>query len=355
MRALIVKTSALGDVVQTFPVVDYLKSRQQVEHIGWVVEKRASSLVHAHPLVDTVIEIDTTLLRSLVPRFELYREYRRQRSKIREAHWDYVFDLQGNSKSSFATVSARSQVKVGYGRHTVAEWPNLLVTSERFDPPSGLSIREEYLHIVQRHFQDVQPYETAPIELRLTESQEISLALEVSRWPTFAPLWFIAVGSTWPNKMCRTQTLVDFLRFIKEKYDPYFIFIAGNGEELREVGALAQDFPRSSHVVYRPDLPVLQRAMSHAHAVLAVDSIILHLAATTQTPTFGMFGPSSALKYAPKGKRHSFFQSSCPSNTSFEKRCPYLRTCETGLCLKGADPEDMFESLERWQDSLNQP
>ena len=55
---------------------------------------------------------------------------------------------------------------------------------------------------------------------------------------------------------------------------------------------LAQEFPRSSHVLYRPELPFIQRAMNQAHAVLAVDSIILHLGATTQTPTFGFFGPS---------------------------------------------------------------
>jgi heptosyltransferase-1 len=352
MRALIVKTSAFGDVVQAFPVVEYLKSRQHISHVGWVVEKKAASLVRAHPLVDTVIEIDSSSLRSLFPRFDMFREWGRQRTNIRENCWDCVFDLQANIKSGCATWNARSPTKVGYGRHTVAEWPNILATSERVDPPSGLSIREEYLYIVQQHFQDSSSFEASPVELRLTEPQERSLAIELSRWPRSIPIWFVSVGSTWPNKMCRTQTFLDVLRRVKEKYSPYFIFIAGNGEELREVGALAKDFPSSSHMLFRPDLPFLQRAMNHAHAVLAVDSIILHLGATAQTPTFGFFGPSSAMKYAPKGKRHGFFQSTCPSNTAFEKRCPFLRTCQTGQCLKGADPEDIFRSIEEWQTQL---
>ena len=33
MHALIVKTSAIGDVVQTFPVVEYLKTVQGVDRI----------------------------------------------------------------------------------------------------------------------------------------------------------------------------------------------------------------------------------------------------------------------------------------------------------------------------------
>jgi heptosyltransferase I len=352
MRALIVKTSALGDVVQTFPVVEYLKSRQHVDHIGWVVEKKASSLVHANPLVDTVIEIDTSSLRSLFPRFEMLRECHRQRAGIRQSRWDVVFDLQANIKSGYATWCARSPIKVGYGRHSAAEWPNILATSERADPPLGLSIREEYLYIVQHHFHDTAPFESGAVELRLSETQERALAAETSRWPASAPVWFISVGSTWPNKMCRTQSLLDLLRLCTCKYSPYFVFIAGNGEELREVGTLAQEFSSISHVLYRPDLPLLQRAMNHASAVLAVDSIILHLAATTKTPTFGFFGPSSAMKYAPRGSRHGFFQSSCPSNTAFEKRCPLLRTCQTGQCLKGAAPEEMFSSIEQWQSKV---
>jgi heptosyltransferase-1 len=352
MRVLIVKTSALGDIVQAFPVVEYLKSRQHVDHVGWLVEKKAASLVHAHPLVDTVIEIDSTSLRSLFPRLEMLREWKRQRSLLKERCWDCVFDLQANIKSGLATWSVRSPTKVGYGFHTVAEWPNIFATSERVDPPSGLSIREEYLHVVQHHFQDSLSFETGPIELRLTESQERILAQEVSRWPPATPIWFVSVGSTWPNKMCRTQSLLDVLRLCREKYSSYFVFVAGNGVELREAGTLAQEFPRSSHVLYRPELPLLQRAMNHAHAVLAVDSIILHLAATTQAPTFSFFGPSSATKYAPRGKRHGFFQSGCSSHAAFEKRCPLLRTCQSGECLKGADPEEIFQSIERWQTAL---
>lgn len=352
MRALIVKTSALGDVVQTFPVVEYLKKRQQVAHIGWVVEKKASSLVYAHPLVDTVIEIDTPLIRALFPRFEMVREWRRQKEQIQEMAWDLVFDLQANIKSGIATWSSRSPVKVGYGRQTAAEWPNILATSERVNPPSGLSMRDEYLYIVQSHFKDTSSFEASPIELRLTESQERALAIEVSRWPTSRPVWFIAGGSAWPNKRCRIETLLDLLRLIRDKYNPYFIFIAGNGEELREVGILAQEFRNASHVLYRPDLPLLQRAMNKANAIIAVDSLILHLGSTTKTPTFGLFGPSSGEKFAPTGKFQWYFQSTCPLGTLFEKRCPLLRTCASGQCLKGARVEEMFDAVTFWQEKL---
>jgi heptosyltransferase I len=162
-------------------------------------------------------------------------------------------------------------------------------------------------------------------------------------------VWFVAVGSNWPNKMCNTSSLLYVLRMIRERFSPHFIFLAGTSGELNEVGSLAREFSSSSHVLFRQDLPLLQRLMGEADAVIAVDSLVLHLAATTKTPTFSFFGPSSAQKYAPRGPQHAFFQTHCPSSITFDRRCPSLRTCPTGLCLKEADPEKMFQAILRWQ------
>lgn len=353
MRVLIVKTSALGDIVHTFPVIEYLRDRQQASTIGWVVESRVAALVRAHPFVDTTIEIDSKLLRSSLPSFGLINEWRRQRTIVRQDTWDLVFDLQGNCKSGLVTWCARSPVKVGYGRKSVAESPNIVATNHRYNPPRGLSIREEYLWIVQKYFHDTTPFHASPIELNISQMQRQLLQTEMAHWPVFSPIWIIAVGSNWPNKMCKTSSLLTVLRMIRAEFHPYFIFVAGSGEELAIVGNLGQEFLHSSHILYRPDLPLLQRAISNANAVIAVDSLILHLAATTKTPTFSFFGPSSATKYAPNGSVHGFFQSQCPNHSTFEKRCPFLRTCLSGECLKEADPTAMFQAIHEWQNRVS--
>ena len=350
MHALIVKTSAIGDVVQTFPVVEYLKTVQGVARIGWVVEKAAASLVRAHPLVDTTIEIDTRAIRSFFPTADFFREIRRQRALIREEAWDMLFDLQGNMKSGAATWFARAEAKVGYGVRSAPEWPNVLVTNKRFDPEPDLPIRESYLSVVKEAFADERPFVPKGVELRLTEAEKKTFAHELARWPVSTPVWIVAGGSAWPNKMCRAETMAQVLRYLKDAYGPYFIFVAGTGEELRTAGFLAKEFLQSSHVLFRPDLPVLQRIIGRATAVLAVDSLILHLAGTTPTPMFGFFGPSHAYRYAPPGSGH--FQGRCPKNVPFEHRCPHLRTCESGACLKEVDVDDLIRAIRHWQEGL---
>lgn len=348
MRALIVKTSALGDIVQSYPVVEYLRNVQKVERIGWVVEKKFAALVKAHPFVDDVIEIDTEFFRTSMLPWKFIQGLFSQRQDIRSQRWDVVFDLQANCKSGFYTFFARSPCKVGYGMKTAAEWPNILVTNHRYNPPKSLSMRDEYVWMVRRYFEDEASFEPSHLSLKLTASEERMLALEVLRWPAERPVWMLAVGSNWPNKMCDTSALKRVLSLVREKYNPYFVFVAGNGEELKEVGVMAEMFCLDSHVMYRPELPVLQRVMDRAKAVLAVDSLLLHLAATTGTPTFGFFGPSLGNKYAPSGKKSGYFQGSCPFDIQFEKRCPFLRTCQEGFCLKKADPTEMFQTLDAW-------
>ena len=350
MRVLIVKTSALGDVVQTFPVAEYLKTVQGVDQVGWVAEMSAAPLVRANPFVDSVVEIDTHAIREVFPHFETLKEVRRQRALVREESWDLLFDLQGNIKSGCVTWFARAVAKVGYGLRSTSEWPNVFATNQRFDPPPGLPVRESYLTLVKNYFHDLRPFEASGIDLHLTEAQEKALSHERARWPATAPVWIIAGGSAWPNKMCRAETMAHVLRYIRETYGAYFIFVAGTGEELRTAGFLAGEFLQSSHVLFRPDLPVLQQMMGHAAAVLAVDSLILHLAGTTATPTFGLFGPSHAHRYAPPGSGH--FQGQCPRNVSFHHRCPHLRTCESGACLKEADVDELIRAIRHWQEDV---
>ena len=62
MKVLIVKTSALGDVVHALPVLAYLKSARPDVRIDWLVEEAFAPLIADHPLLNRVI-----VLRSCCP------------------------------------------------------------------------------------------------------------------------------------------------------------------------------------------------------------------------------------------------------------------------------------------------
>nr|NGX37443.1 hypothetical protein [Chlamydiota bacterium] len=156
----------------------------------------------------------------------------------------------------------------------------------------------------------------------------------------------ICFGSNWRNKMLSEETLTEFLQLIDETLSPFFIFVFGNDEEREVADRLERAFSRNSHAIGNMSLPLWQRFMQMVEGVIAMDSAALHLCATTMTPCFSLFGPSSAAYYKPLGKQHYAFQGPCPYEVEFEKRCPHLRNCQSGSCLRDVSADTLFEHFQ---------
>ena len=348
MKVLIVKTSALGDIVQTFPVIEYIKKKFPEASIDWVVEQPFSSLISAHPGVEHTITIDTKAWRkgflSSGVRSNMYQAIKR----LRHEHYDVIFDLQGNVKSGLVTAFARGKTKIGFSRDSVAEWPNVLCTNLRFSSPEGLNVRSTYLHLVQSFFNDIGSEMGAiPSVLKLTREEEQQLnVLRHDLKKRGKPLVMICHGSNWKNKQLTLEALSEFLKLLQVRSECDFAFVWGSETEKAEALLLQQEFS-TSVVLPKMSLPILQHLMADMQLIVAMDSLPLHLAATTATPTFSVFGASLGARYAPNGERHHFVQGNCPYGRSFSKRCPILRTCPTGACIRDFSGRHLFEEFIR--------
>ncbi|MDA8162429.1 MAG: glycosyltransferase family 9 protein, partial [Desulfobacteraceae bacterium] len=118
MRILIVKLSAIGDVVQSLPVLASLRSAFPGAHIGWVVGDAASGLLLRHPMLDEVIVFPRKKLGALaasplaLPKFFTCAVSFLRRLRVND--YDFVLDLQGLLKSGFITLFSRGRAKVGF-------------------------------------------------------------------------------------------------------------------------------------------------------------------------------------------------------------------------------------------------
>jgi len=345
---LIVKTSAIGDVIQTFPVVEYLKARDPEVKIDWVVERASARLVQSHPLVDRVLIADTKRWRRhpwLKKQRLLWGAFGRH---LGRTSYDLLLDFQGNSKSALITHLAKAKEKVGFSWSSAAEKPNVLATTKRFHVSSKLEIRERYLTLAALAFNDSLDFKPSGIALNITEAE----AERLERLDQKHPLRFmVAFGSNWPNKQLQQETLERFLELISERWEPHFLFMFGNSEEEKMAESLAVQF--KGEAVGNLSLPLWQRLMGVMDLVIGVDSAGLHLAATTSVPTFSIFGPSSPRVFKPKGEQHAAYFGACPYGRTFEVRCPILRNCSTGACMRRVDPALVFQAFDAfWSNVL---
>ena len=123
VEVLIVKMSALGDVVQSLPVAMAIKDQFPRAKVDWLVEKPSAGLLLGHPALDRVL---------VSPRHDIAQD----KSKIFQSVGDFlprlrarryqaVLDLQGLMKSAIFVALSRGGQKIGFagGKEPLAAWP----------------------------------------------------------------------------------------------------------------------------------------------------------------------------------------------------------------------------------------
>lgn len=353
MKILIVKTSALGDIIHAFPALQYLRNHFPDAQIDWVVEHAFAPLVESHPALNNVLKVNTKKWRKGFWKPEVIQEINHFRRQLRQTSYDMLFDLQANMKSGLINSLVKSPKKYGFASATVHEWPNLIFTNQRCNPPKGKNIRDDYLYIAQNAVGDFNSeIQGVKLKIQPTEQAKIKEILQHPNLQGNHPRIMVCPGSNWPNKQLGKENLLEFLKLIEENLQGRFVFVWGMKEEKQLAEDLAEQFPGKAYIADKMPLPTLQNLMAELDLVFAMDSLPLHLAATTPTPTYSVFGASSANKYKPTGKLHEAFQGTCPYGKTFEKRCPILRTCSSGSCIKDVQGNALFEHFINWWNSL---
>jgi len=332
VKFLVVKTSSLGDIIQTFPVVEYLKKKFPAASIDWVVEQEYIGLVGAHPLIRQAIPFG---IRAWRKKRMSFTEMAVSLGRLRQEKYDVLFDLQGNTKSSLITACARAHKKVGLGWKSVTEFPNFFVTNHHVEVNPSSQIQEKYLYVVQHYFNDKEPFLPEGVALKLTPEEET----ELQQLGTIdRPKYMVACNSFWVNKRLPEEVLRELL---EDESEPYYFFIWGSLEEKQVAERLKSHFLDRSETIGNLTLPLWQALMRKMDLVIATDSAALALCGTTQTPSRSFFGPSKASVYKPLGDHHVAWQGACPYGKTFEVRCPILRTCKTGACLRSVSADQL--------------
>ena len=107
-RILIVRLSALGDVVHGLPVLCALRRQLPSAQLAWVVEERAAAVLQGHAALDRLICVPRGWLKSPRAVWRLRRE-------LSVEHFDVSIDLQSLTKSAIAARLSGARWRIGAG------------------------------------------------------------------------------------------------------------------------------------------------------------------------------------------------------------------------------------------------
>ncbi len=330
MKVLIVKVSALGDVVHALPVLAYLHAASPGVQVDWLVEESFAPLLHGHPLLRRVISLRTKQWRKLGLGNMLTQVYHFCRH-LRQERYDVVLDLQGNSKSGFFTLVSRGGDKYGFDRHQVREWPNLLATNHR------VAVAEHEHHIAARCLavargamgREIDVALAGPLPVDETARRRVRRQLERLQLRRRA-LVVLNYGTTWTTKLWHLDNWCALARRLEQRGDCHLLLTWGNVAEHQAAQMITAAAP-TAHIWPRCSLPQLVALLDAAAVVVGCDTGPIHIAAAVATPTVSLYRVTDAERNGPAGEPHCRLQAPLECSPCLRKQCDDDERCARSI------------------------
>jgi len=335
VNILIVKLSAIGDVIHTLPALCAIRRHYADAHITWLVEEAAAGFVTDHPALDRVIVVPRkTWIKGFrrgpgrQPLRDIFRFVRR----LRDTRYHLILDFQALLKSGIWIALARGDRKVGFGRgmeHMESSWVFL---NERI-PPVSMEVHalDRGLHLLRSIGI---PTDTVEYRLPIRERDRQRSRALLAETPGDAngPLLAFNPAAKWETKLWEPRKFSRLADRMVEQYGARIAF-TGAEEDRPALAAIIDDMAQPAlNVAGRTSLMELAALFEEVAAVVTTDTGPMHLAAAVHTPTVALFGPTAPWRTGPYGSGHRIVRSGPPCSPCFSRDCAYPE-CMTNISV----------------------
>jgi heptosyltransferase I len=310
-KCLIVRLSAMGDVIHTLPAVAALRAAFPEAHIGWLIEERWAELLHARgfprrgprsaqrPLVDEVHTVNLKAWRKSLFSVSTIQRAATVWNDVRDAGYDIAIDLQGAIRS--AMLARLSGAKVIYGPAQPWETPASLWYSRPI-VARGRHVIEQNISVAQAvigHYR----HALALKEFRVALPRDCDAEARVEKQlveNSISDFAIINPGAGWGGKRWPAERYGQVVSGLTAMGISTFVNY-GPGEE-----ELFRRVRESSEGAAKPAAGSISELIAltrRARLFIGGDTGPLHLAAALQVPVVAIYGPTDPARNGPFGTR----------------------------------------------------
>jgi heptosyltransferase I len=334
-RLLIVRLSAMGDVIHTLPAVRALREAFPQVFIGWLIEERWAELLCApgsprrgrrsalRPLVDEVHAVNLKAWGKSPFSISTLQRVATVWNDVRDTHYDTAVDLQGAMRS--AVLARLSGARVVYGASEPRESPASLwytrkaVAHGRHVIEQNVSVAEA---LVGRPTKV--PLAEFPCDARAEAQVEQRLAeLGIGDFAILNP------GAGWGAKRWPAERYGEAARKLADLGLRSILNYGPGEEELAKAAETASAGMGQAMSCTITELIALTR---RARLFIGGDTGPLHLAAALRVPVVAIYGPTDPARNGPYGTR-SIVLRSAESVTTHTRRA----AADEGLVAIGSE------------------
>jgi heptosyltransferase-1 len=297
LRMLVMRLSAMGDILHALPAVTALREAHPEWRIGWAVEPQWKPLLAAEnatvrgtamPLVDRVHIVPARQWARSPFSAKTLRDVRRARRELRDERYDVCVDLQGAVRSAVISKWAHAQRLIGEDvpREHVARW----LFTER--------VRTRGVHVIEQAIEvlDAVAGDKLPVRLPL-----LPVDAEAERKAAKIPLPFVLInpGAGWGAKRWPVKRYAAVAVRLYDDAGYNVVVNAGPGED-RLAGEINMLSDGAADPV-QSSIAELIAMTRRAALVIGGDTGPVHLASALDRPVVGIFGPTDPSRNGPFG------------------------------------------------------
>jgi heptosyltransferase I len=324
-KILIIKPSALGDVVHSLPFLHAVRERFPDAEIHWVIAKAFEDFLRGHPMISRLWVIDKDRWKRLGNVRETFRALRDLMGRLKAERYDLVVDLQGLFRSGLLCGGTQSPVRVGFreGREG-----SPFFYTHRVRGGVDLHAIDRYMKIAAFLGASTEPLvypfsETCP-DSPIVKSLPVEYVVmapsaggEAKKWPAerFGQL---ATKLPWP-------TLV----------------ISGKGDAAQVEQVVAASGGKAISLAGRTTLCEATEVIRRARALVSNDTGPMHIAAALGVPVFAVFGPTNPLRTGPYGALRTTITADLACSPCYRRK-----PCARWICMESISVDRVLRTMQ---------
>lgn len=332
MKILIIKLSAIGDVVLALPTLEALKRRYPESEIAWVVEEAAADILVAHPLINRLfishrkkwfrmLTRPSTFFAGVRYMIAFFRE-------LRDTRYDIAIDLQGLFKSGMLIGLVRADRKIGFARGR--EFSSLFLNERLPAYDIEKHALERYLDVA-RHLGAIDPSPVCSLPISAELAGMRRRIVEIRKEGAF--LVILNPVARWKTKLWPEQHFADLADRLIAERNALVIFTGSSDDS--PVIARIRSLMKQNALDWAGEttLKELAALASLADLFVTTDTGPMHLAAAAGARVLALFGPTAPWRTGPYGSMHQIVRTGIECSPCFDRKCNRGIRCMEGISV----------------------
>lgn len=344
-KVLLIRLSALGDVIFNIPLANILKDNGYELH--FLTSEKGFDIINNNPCTDKTILAPVEKWKKEKNKIKNFFEYLKIIKSIRNENYDIVIDTQLILKSFIWTKFSKGKRRIVAKS---AREGSVFGGNEVIEP----LFNDFKLHAVYNYFKFAKYLGINNNEIKVTLPKQDNETIEktdllLSNTDKTKLNLVIAPATTWANKHWRKDYWIELIKMIdKNKFNLIFIGTEMDKNLISDIGGNS-----FINLAGRTNLKELSAVLSQADILISLDSGSTHLGWAVKKPKIiSIFTSTPKERYAPIGTDHIALSGNLECQPCHKKKCPLKK--DKNKCTNYPSVNEVYKALNKIERKINE-